>query len=297
MSFTDVFGPVGSFAGGLVDTAAGLFQAERNQDFAQKQMMNAYQWQVADLKKAGLNPMLALTKGAVMPSGSSSVSSRMGEAISGGLSLSIQRRQMESNVALNSAAAAKAAAEATEPMFRNAERLAAIGKLDADTALARADASYRLAQTQLVPLQGDLLKAQAQVQEAMIPQIRAQTLQALSSASERESAAALNRVEAILAGANAHQVQALTPYLVQLRQASAELAENGLPESRNAAAYANSRFGQIMQRYVDPVLKSVGTAVGIGRDVAIGGLAGKKALEGAPPVSPSFKPWGEGVEP
>lgn len=100
----------GAFAGGLIDTAVSAWQAERNQDFAEKQMKNAWQWKVADMKKAGINPMLGLNASPGMPSGSSQVVSRVGE----GASKVLEAQAIKSQVALNSASAARQEADAAK---------------------------------------------------------------------------------------------------------------------------------------------------------------------------------------
>lgn len=54
---------VGSAVGGLIGAAGSLFSGKQSADFAQESYKKRYQWQVKDLQKAGLNPMLAVSQG------------------------------------------------------------------------------------------------------------------------------------------------------------------------------------------------------------------------------------------
>jgi len=53
----------GSVAGGLVGAIGSFFSGKQSADAAQENFKHRYQWQVKDLQKAGLNPMLAVSQG------------------------------------------------------------------------------------------------------------------------------------------------------------------------------------------------------------------------------------------
>ena len=78
-------GEIGSsLVGGLLGASSARRQnryareeAERSRNFTQKMMMNRHRWQVEDLKRAGLNPVLSANQGA--PIGSSPMAPVVGE--------------------------------------------------------------------------------------------------------------------------------------------------------------------------------------------------------------------------
>lgn len=58
-----------SFAGGILSNRAAGKEASQARDFTEAQMRNKHQWEVEDLKKAGLNPILsAHGSGSIGPS-------------------------------------------------------------------------------------------------------------------------------------------------------------------------------------------------------------------------------------
>lgn len=57
-------GPWGAVAGAVIGAAGSWLSGRSSASAAESQYKQRYQWQVKDLKKAGLNPMLAVSQGA-----------------------------------------------------------------------------------------------------------------------------------------------------------------------------------------------------------------------------------------
>jgi len=101
----------------MINNASSAEQAHRNREFQQKMSSTAHQREVADLKKAGLNPLLsAKLGGASTPSGSVAPQSDViSPAVNSGVAARtsvIQSRNIEANTALAAANARKAGVEA-----------------------------------------------------------------------------------------------------------------------------------------------------------------------------------------
>ena len=83
MGMLDILGPVGNLLGGYLDNEAASDRQDAAQAFSERQFATRYQISVADLKAAGLNPMLAYGSGGSGPSAPQGTTSSPGSSFSG----------------------------------------------------------------------------------------------------------------------------------------------------------------------------------------------------------------------
>ena len=103
MGFVD--GGLGAIAGGILGFGGSLVQSSSAQNaasdanaFTKEQLQKRHQWEVADLKKAGLNPILSAGGTPSIGGSAAAQVPNIGEAISQGVSSGAQAARLQSEI-------------------------------------------------------------------------------------------------------------------------------------------------------------------------------------------------------
>lgn len=148
------FSPLGSIAGSLVSSALSSREAKKNREWQEAFYQHRHQWEVADLKAAGLNPILsAMNSASAVPSGAMASTPDLGASLSQGMTTAQQKRyqdslikmqqaESQSRIELNKSNEQKNIAEA-------AQASANVGLISKNTLKADREMDFLMAQTTL----------------------------------------------------------------------------------------------------------------------------------------------------
>lgn len=182
---------IGGALGGIGSIVSGLFgqsSAQRQMDFQERMSSTAHQREVADLRKAGLNPILSASKGGASSPGGASATmpnpgSEFGQSVAQSAKmLGLELPALESNIRTQQAQAESSYASAESSRANAVLSLTEANSKQHDNALKDATRDRILALTN--PEVGEtlahkaLMTEQTKVQQATAKQVQAETARA-----------------------------------------------------------------------------------------------------------------------
>ncbi|QAU04090.1 MAG: VP2 [Gokushovirus NL-1994] len=234
---------LGKFAGSALGAVGGFLanrdqkrQFQMNYDLAKNQLYNQHQIEVADLRAAGLNPILSANGGNSTFGASSGGSyENVGASANSGYMAAQQAKNLEAQNAAIDANIVKTKAEAQNVIADTALKQAQTANTKGLTSLIPLQRQNIWAMTEQAKAQTESWKMQVKVAEANIQKTLQDILNSIritdasvhelnTRSDANEAAASASSAAAARSYAEAWRIENLTPY--QIEQISSETAEN-----------------------------------------------------------------------
>lgn len=206
-----------------IGAAGSLFSSSQSARASESNYKHRYQWQVQDLKKAGLNPMLAVSQGA--PNVPQPQFENVGEGALKGVSTAVQAKLMAEQLETQKAQTGKTIVEAE--------------RQEMDNLVFKASPLYQEAQKAVDPTTG-AVRASAKATErfdAELTILKEQGANLVADRSLKELQAELARRDVNLKDVQVKYADQLAVIETRYRKAMAQAAEAGVPAAQAEAAF------------------------------------------------------------
>jgi len=153
MPIGSAIGAVGSYMSAKTVSAASAKAARETNEYNRENYKHRYQWQVDDMRKAGLNPALSYTTGAGTPTGGvqqtefggsqyNEASKQLGSVMSKATTQALQREQVSNAKNMNEQISAQTDQIKSQTNIQNSKLLEEILNMQSSTAKNWADVKY-----------------------------------------------------------------------------------------------------------------------------------------------------------